>query len=268
MKINKYKRIFIVGGGVLVVFAFIYLYIWAKHNLGANPGPNQAGHKHGAGYAKWLADKNTSLPEKLFNLEDVNRSAPVTIKGQLAKEPVRLGFVAGVGIKKPEDYKRLMDYRQRLSLRAALPMQISFDTNGELTVSFDDYPNSKHKIKNHLRSEPALIEYLFYILSPTRFYTYERGDYVGLPQYRYFDGEKMIDFTELIVRKLGNEFAKDKRFPQFKLDFSDSFIRFEEIRYCCEALYEQNNPQRQNYRKVFILNRENLKIIKEENLAV
>ncbi len=262
--------------GYLSVFAFLVVLggcVWARfahdHAVG-NSAPGQIGHRHGPGYAEYLAarggdggNSTNELPEKIFVLEDVSGAEQVEIRGQRSKEAVRLNLAVGVPFSTTADFLRLRGHPQRLDLRAALPMKVSITERGEVEIDFPGLPGAKHRIDRHLRSSSLMPQYLFYIFSPLEFYTYERGDYEGLPQYRHFDGEKIRDLTEQIVAELKSRFATDKVFPPFKLDFSDSYIRFEEVRYCCQVDFDASDQERVNYRKIFILDRETLKVLEE-----
>lgn len=95
---------------------------------------------------------------------------------------------------------------------------------------------------------------------------FDGGGHEGIPQYKYFDGTNLIDFNKILEEKLKEEFADDRHFPQFSLQFTKDYLRFEEENYCCDIFYDFDDTNRKKYRKVFILDRKNLDIIEERLL--
>jgi hypothetical protein len=105
--------------------------------------------------------------------------------------------------------------------------------------------------------------YSFIVVSENEFYAFDDGGFEGIPQYKYFDGEELIDFNALLEEKIGDQFKTDSRFPQFEIAVSDSYIYFEEVRYCCDTLYDTTDENRVNFRKTFVLDRDTLEIVEE-----
>lgn len=86
------------------------------------------------------------------------------------------------------------------------------------------------------------------------------GHETGIGNY-HWDGSK---WNELKAWDWIKHDFPDDYTPNFSLLVSEKYIKVIEENYCCDVIYDDNNPDRVQYRQIYTLDRETEEIIKKE----
>lgn len=193
------------------------------------------------------------------------------INGEKTFPVVGLTFVPGMPNSSETDrFQKFLGKEQTVDFGNGLSAIFKITNATELSISFPSNKESSHTVMSNLDANPEWFNYLFIPVSATEFYISDGGGHEGIPQFKYFNKKSALNFNEAVKEKLAGKFEagylpdKGYVFPPFSIAVSDSYIRFEEQNYCCDTLYNSEDEERSEYRKVFILDKETLEIISED----
>jgi hypothetical protein len=85
----------------------------------------------------------------------------------------------------------------------------------------------------------------------------------AFPAHYYFNGTQWKRFSPW--EYVSSVFPDNTETP-FSVEISDSVIKVTEENYCCDKLYNVNSPDRRNYRQVYYLDRQTMKVLKTDRI--
>lgn len=141
-------------------------------------------------------------------------------------------------------------------------------------AEYDDEANPSMKIRVNEKQIylpntyiGEFFSYTFIFPNTTEFYAFDGGGHEGIPVHYYSDGRFLTNYNDVMQAVLKDEFSMDYVFPQFSIYVTPSYLKLIEERYCCDVLFNLDDPDRKNFRKFFIFNRANLDIIEKGKFA-
>lgn len=138
-------------------------------------------------------------------------------------------------------------------------------SNYEITGDAYSFRGSEYQTYTFEDVNSSWFNFSFVGLSTNELYLKDSSGHEGIPQHYIAQGTQLINLGELLKGVLADKFPNE-RFPQINLTFYPSSIRIEEENYCCDTLYDSSNPEREQYRKVFFVDRKTYNILKEEKV--
>ncbi len=100
-------------------------------------------------------------------------------------------------------------------------------------------------------------------LDKNNIYISNAGWHEAYQSHYFFDGKKWNKFSPWDLIK---EVFPDNIQPPFSILISKNYIKIIEENYCCDTVYDYNNPKRKKFREIFIIDREKFNILKREQI--
>ena len=138
-------------------------------------------------------------------------------------------------------------------------------SNYEITGDAYSFRGSEYQTYIFEDVNSSWFNFSFVGLGTNELYFKDSSGHEGIPQHYIAKGTHLINLGELLKGLLADKFLNEI-FPQINLTFYPSFIRVEEENYCCDTLYDSNNSEREQYRKVFFVDRKTYNIFKEDKV--